>query len=355
SGIYRAYLDAHLPEPSAREGDVVDKGAQRFYRPDPIDERFGATDPYQPDSSQSDMYGCLDIPRAHTRTAFDANQTIDALERLKDDTFTLHCSFGPPHPPMISTEYYFRQFDPSQMPLPNSFDDPMTDSPYRKKWEALSRYQNPDTIGYMIANYYALVKEVDDHVGRILDKLDELGLTDNTLVVFTSDHGEMLGAHGMKGKFVFYEESVHIPLLMRLPGVIRAGTKVDAPISQRDFFATFLDYLNCPDPGSQGYSFRGLIEGNGWDGDDFVVAEWESTQVPSFMVRTDRWKLMFGRSPDAPSVDALYDLVNDPLEMNNVIDQHNDMAQELKDRLVSWLGKVDSPHLDGVMARMINQ
>ena len=142
---------------------------------------------------------------------------------------------------------------------------------------------------------------------------------------------------------------------MRLPGVIRAGTKVDAPISQRDFFATFLDYLNCPDPGSQGYSFRGLIEGNGWDGDDFVVAEWESTQVPSFMVRTDRWKLMFGRSPDAPSVDALYDLVNDPLEMNNVIDQHNDMAQELKDRLVSWLGKVDSPHLDGVMARMINQ
>ncbi|MBT3604492.1 MAG: hypothetical protein HN521_15660, partial [Candidatus Latescibacteria bacterium] len=57
----------------------------------------------------------------------------------------------------------------------------------------------------------------------------------------------------------------------------------------------------------------------------------------------------------APSVDALYDLVNDPLEMNNVIDQHNDMAQELKDRLVSWLGKVDSPHLDGVMARMINQ
>jgi arylsulfatase A-like enzyme len=69
----------------------------------------------------------------------------------------------------------------------------MTDSPYREQWESLGRYRDRDTIGYMIANYYALVKEVDDQVGRILDKLDELDLSGRTLVVFTSDHGEMLG------------------------------------------------------------------------------------------------------------------------------------------------------------------
>jgi len=354
AGVYREYLDVHVPERPAREGELFYRGTGRFYRPDPLDERFDAADPYEPYNTQAGMYGCLDIPREHTRNAFDANQTIDALERLQDEPFTLHCSFDPPHPPMVSTEYYHSQYDPKKMPLPESFDDPMVDSPYRKKWEGLSHYRNRDTIGYMIANYYALVKEVDDQVGRILDKLDALGLSDRTLVVFTSDHGEMLGAHGMNGKFVFYEESAHIPLVMRLPGVIPAGTRVDAPVSQRDFFATFLDYLNCPDPGSQGYSLRGLIEGNGWEGDDFVVAEWEATGVPSFMVRTKRWKLLFGRSPDAPSVDALYDLENDPLEMQNVIGQNPDQAQALKDRLVSWLEKVGSPHLDGVQARSIS-
>jgi len=227
----------------------------------------------------------------------------------------------------------------------------MADSPYRSKWKGLSHYRNRDTIGYMVANYYALVREVDDQVGRILEKLDQLGLTERTLVVFTSDHGEMLGSHGMNGKFVFYEESAHVPLLMRLPGVIPPGSEVDAPVSHRDLFATLLDYLGSPNPGSQGYSLRGLIEGNGWEGDDYAVAEWEGTRVPSFMVRTGRWKLLYGRSPDAPSVDALYDLENDSLETRNVICQHGDEARALKDRLVSWLARFDSPHLAGVQAR----
>lgn len=353
SGIYRAYLDEHVPERSAREGELVDKGSGRFYRPDPIDERYGVSDPTQEYNSQAGMYGCIDIPREHTRNAFDADRTMDALDRMKDEPFTLHCSFGPPHPPMVSTEYYHSQFDAKDMPLPRSFNDSMEDSPYRGKWEGLGHYRNPDTIGYAIANYYAMVKEVDDQVGRILDKLDALGLTDRTLVVFTSDHGEMLGDHGMNGKFVFYEESVHIPLIMRLPGVIPAGTVVTEPVSQRDFFATFLDYLNVPDPGSEGYSLRGLIEGNGWDGGDFVVAEWPHSNVPGFMVRTKRWKLMFGIEADASSVDALYDLENDSLEMDNVIGRYCEKAGQLKDCLVSWLEAVKSPYLDGVKARSI--
>jgi arylsulfatase A-like enzyme len=342
-----------VAERSAREGELVDKGCARFYKPDPIDERYGASDPNQEYDSQAGMYGCIDIPREHTRNAFDADRTMDALERMKDEPFTLHCSFGPPHPPMVSTEHYHSQFVAKDMPLPRSFDDPMEDSPYRRKWKTLGHYRNRDTIGYMIANYYALVKEVDDQVGRILDKLDELELSAHTLVVFTSDHGEMLGSHGMNGKFVFYEESVHIPLVMRLPGVIPAGTVVTEPVSQRDFFATFLSFLNVSDPGSEGYSLRGLIDGKGWGGDDFVVSEWAHSNVPGFMVRTQRWKLMFGRSVDAASVDALYDLEDDPLEISNVIRQHREQAQALKDKLVSWLERVNSPHMDGVKARAV--
>jgi len=84
---------------------------------------------------------------------------------------------------------------------------------------------------------------------------------ENTLVIFMSDHGEMMGAHGMRSKNVFYEESSHIPLMMRFPGRIEPGTKVDSYISLVNVFATILDYLEMPEQDSDGFSLRGLIEG----------------------------------------------------------------------------------------------
>ena len=89
-------------------------------------------------------------------------------------------------------------------------------------------------------------------------------------------------------------------------------------------------------------ALRGLIEGSGWDGDDFVVAEWDPANVPGFMVRTQRWKLMFGRSPDASSVDALYDLEYDPLEISNVIGQQREQAQALNRWVLDGIIHVES-------------
>ena len=113
----------------------------------------------------------------------------------------------------------------------------------------------------MSSIYYGMISEVDDWVGKILKRLDELGLADHTLVIFTSDHGEMLGDHGLHSKMVFYEGSAHVPLLMRLPGVIPAGTVVRTPASQLDMFATILEYLNQPAHPSAGQSLRPCIEG----------------------------------------------------------------------------------------------
>ncbi|MCZ6633862.1 MAG: sulfatase-like hydrolase/transferase [bacterium] len=360
AGIYRAYLDEHSPERPAREGELVEVGTHRPYRPDPIDVRYGVPESEWVNIAQSGEYGCLDVPREHTRNAFDADRTMDALRRRKDETFTIHCSFGPPHPPMVTTEYYHSQFDPQKMLLPENYGDPMENSPYRAPWLGMEHYRNPDTVGYMIANYYAMVKEIDDQVGRILNTLDDLGLTDRTLVIFTSDHGEMLGDHGMHSKFIFYEASAHIPLMMRLPGIIPAGSVVSAPVSQHHFFATILDYLEVQDPGSSnGQSLRGLVDGNGWDGPDFAVSEWARPNVPNFMVRTNRWKFMFARDAESQAVDALYDLENDPLEMNNLIgnnpdrSEHRKQAEEMKERLVSWLASVHSPHTEGVKARPV--
>jgi arylsulfatase A-like enzyme len=213
-------------------------------------------------------------------------------------------------------------FPPKKMIPPVSLNDDMADSPYRNlRKNTDKKYSDPVMIQYFISEYYALVKEVDDQVGQILDKLDELGLTGSTLVVFTSDHGEMLGAHGLRGKFNFYEESSHVPMMIRFPGKIKPGTKVKAPVSNMDLFATILDYLDMPAHPSDGNSLRGLIEGTVDAKETFVVTEWLSDlqSKPSHMVLKGGWKYM---RPDdsAPKVKpGLYNLNDDPHELNNLL------------------------------------
>ena len=101
----------------------------------------------------------------------------------------------------------------------------------------------------MIANYSGLCSLVDTHVGTILNTLDECGLADNTIVVFTSDHGDMMGSHRLLAKCVMYQEAVRVPLFIRLPGQ-RRGTHVHGPVSQIDVVPTLLDLLGQPIPGS---------------------------------------------------------------------------------------------------------
>ena len=99
-------------------------------------------------------------------------------------------------------------------------------------------------------------------MGVLLDKMDELGITENTLLAFSADHGEMLGGHGMREKNNFYEESSHIPLLLRMPGTIPAGTVIDDPVSHLDLHSTFLDYsVGRTDYKSDGTTLRSNIDG----------------------------------------------------------------------------------------------
>lgn len=185
----------------------------------------------------------------------------------------------------------------------------------------------------------------------------DLRLADNTLVIFTSDHGEMLGDHGMHGKFVFYEGSSHVSLLMRLPGVIPPNTVIKAPASHIDLFPTILDYCGKPGHESEGSSLRPLIEGREDGKDRIAVSEWPATKVPGFMVCDGRWKLLYGRATNAPSLDALYDLQTDPQELSNLIGnnpdkaKHRAEAERMKGLLIKWLTRVKSPHLESVRER----
>jgi arylsulfatase A-like enzyme len=290
----------------------------------------------------------------------EAGGVLDAIDRLADKPFSLTVSFHYPHPPFTPTEPYASMYHSENMPLPKNMGDAMQNSPYVDANRQYSgpHYRDADKVRHLIATYYGLVKEIDDWVGKILDRLDQHGLADRTLVVFTSDHGEMLGSHGMSGKNIFYEESVRIPFLMRLPGKITPGTRVESPVSTRDLFPTVLDYLGQASPeGLDSQSLRGVVEGR--ETRDFVVAEWrETSAVPTYMIRSGDWKLLISKLPDARSVDALYNLKDDPGEMNNLLfegmaEAHALVATDLKNKLLSWLEEVGSPSVQGVRGRKL--
>jgi arylsulfatase A-like enzyme len=321
---YLKYLDPLYHERELKEGELKDTLTERPYVPDPIDRRFDLKNKGLESDikvGQSDIHGITTIPAAYHISAFEAGKTIQALERLKDRPFSITCSFHHPHPPYLVAEKYIKMYPPEKMVPPVSINDDMADSPYLKvKKGTDEKYSDPKMIQYFISEYYALVKEVDDWVGQILDKLDELGLTDNTLVIFTSDHGEMLGSHGMRGKFCFYEESSHVPMMIRFPGRIKPGTKVKAPVSNMDLFATILDYLDMPPHHSDGRSLRRLIGGTAKE-DTYVVTEWLSDLQgkPSHMIVKGGWKLM-KPDPSAKKLKkALYNLNEDPHELRNLL------------------------------------
>jgi arylsulfatase A-like enzyme len=359
---YLQYLDKSCPQRPAAKGELIDKYSNRPYTPDPIDWRYGLSPEEQAaNSSNAGTYGNLDIPFDHTRTAFAVEEALEALERLKDSPFSLTCSIAPPHPPMVLPEPYYSMYPPQDCEPPLSIDDPMDNSPYaaRASSEEMQRYRNKDHVKYMISDYYGMVKDVDDWIGKILDKLEQLGLANNTLIIFTSDHGEMLGSHGMHGKTIFYEESAHIPLIVRFPGGIQPGIIVTNPVSHIDLFATILDYLSISGYKSEGHSLRPLIEGRVYSGPDFCVSEWSNNSLPNFMVRSAEWKFMFANSPNSNALDALYNLKDDPYELNNLIGNNPNrgnylrQAEKIKTKLVSWLNSINSPYLHGVINRPV--
>jgi arylsulfatase A-like enzyme len=374
---YNDYLSRHVkrvrlwanPE-MANTGMQEQTFDNRPYKTNPLETRHGLPPGITTDEEgnrvivrQPDQHGISTVPKEHTITAFQARMTLEALERLakNGEPFSLHCSFHCPHSPITPSEPYASMYKPEDMPVPASIGDPMDNSPYihENGRSKMPQYADPEKIKYMIANYYAFVKEIDVWIGRILDKLDELGIADNTLLIFTSDHGEMMGAHGMREKNVFYEESAHIPLMIRFPGRIEQGTVVDAPVSQIDLFATIQDYLGAEKTESDGGSLRRHIESSSGESDPYAISEWNwrGPVQPNLMIRTARWKYFIPNTADSKVMNVLYDLKNDPHEMNNLLgknpekEKYRKQAEYMKGLLIEWLEKTNSPHLDEVRKR----
>lgn len=368
--LYKQFLREKVNKRELRKNELYEStfyGGIVPYKPDPIDRRYE----YLPEGNipeeslkikklgQDDVHGVLDLPAEYTITAVQAKETIDALERLHDKKFVISCSFHCPHVPITPSEPYASMYKASEMKAPASISDNRKNSPYRPN-PIEQPYTDPKNIGYMTANYYAFVTEIDDWVGKILKKVDELGLADNTVVVFLSDHGEMLGAHGMRGKFCFYEESVRVPFIIRYPGKIKPGLTIDTPVSLLNIFPTILDYAGVKNIPTDGFSLKPVIEGSALPY-DFAISEWtwKNANVPSLMVTTRNWKLMTTHRDGGKNIEALYDLKNDPLEVNNLLGsnperfKYEKTADELRSKLVNYLVKVNSPLTEDVSKRVL--
>ena len=238
---------------------------------------------------------------------------IHLIEQNADRNFMITASWIPPHDLWVIPDPYYSMVDRRKIELPGTTALPPWDQ--RGKSKQLGDLMGPDGIREYAAIYHGMVKYIDDQIGLILNRLDALGLAKDTLVVFTTDHGDMVGAHGCIGKSVtgFYDDLVRIPLAMRLPGHIKPGTVVKEPVSQIDYMPTILDYAGLPIPQNiHGRSMRPLIERRPAKWRDYAYCQRAGR---FFMLRTQRYKYVYGLKQGAL---ALYDLPGDPHEDRNL-------------------------------------
>lgn len=215
-------------------------------------------------------------------------------------------------------------------------------------------------------DYIACIASVDEGVGRVLDYLDENGLAENTIVVYTSDQGFYLGEHGWFDKRFMYEESLRTPLMIRYPKEIKPGTTIDAMVQNLDFAPTFLDYAGVQIPADiQGESFRKLVDGETSEWRDaiyYTFYEYPSIHMVKrhYGVRTNRYKLIhFYYDIDEWE---LYDLEKDPQEMKNVYDdpEYTNVRENMHKRLAEMREKYgdsdenDQHYLDAYLSAMKN-
>ncbi len=291
-----------------------------------------------------DIQHTWNIPEEFHYDAWIAERTNAMLEsyQARGDRFFLWASFVDPHPPYVVPAPWDTMYDPATITLPEPLGDEFASMPphFAKTQEAhpdFSMYQEKDghnchgfhshrvdrkALAKDVAVYYGMISLMDKYIGKILDKLDELGLTDDTLVVFTTDHGHYYGQHGLVAKGAFhYEDAIKVPFLARLPGCIPAGGVSNALQSLVDLSPTFLDYAGIPVP----RAMSGVSQRRTWDGEapssrDHVIVE-NRHQPTTIHMKTwidARYKLtVYYNQPYG----ELFDLQADPGECDNLWDK----------------------------------
>jgi arylsulfatase A-like enzyme len=271
-----------------------------------------------------------------------ADSAIRLLSRKSDKPFFLHVNFTSPHDPLIMPPGYDEKYDPAKMPLPKNFlpEHPFDHGNFRGRDEVLLPWpRTPADVRDELAMYYRVISHMDQQIGRIFAALQETGQWDNTLIIFTADHGLAIGSHGLRGKQNMYEHTAGVPLIIRGPG-ISAGKRLAAQIYLREMYPTVCELCGVPIPETvEGKSFAPVLAGKADSIHEQVFCYFRDSQR---MIRTDRWKLIH-----YPQVNKtqLFDLPADPDELHDLSNdpQHAAVLTDLRGKLQTWQKDVGDP------------
>ncbi len=273
----------------------------------------------------------MPIDPKYTQTAWSAEVANGFMREQagKSTPWMMSVNMFQPHYPFYPSEEYLHRYDPAKMPSPAYKEGELENkTPFQQAdHDSKNAYSfvrtTPEQHRQTTAAYYAMIEQVDTAMKEMLQTLEETGQADNTIVIYMSDHGEMLGDHGMflKGPY-FYDCLTRVPLIIRWPHRFKAGLQVDALVEMTDLAPTLLEAAGIPVPaGMQGRSFMPLLTGQATTHRnsvymEFLLLDSEYPIAPMLTaVRTDRWKLNLC---DKTQYGELYDLQNDPNEFTNL-------------------------------------
>lgn len=262
------------------------------------------------------------LPTEYFQDYWTGTRAARWLENIADDRpWHLFASFGGPHDPFDPPTEFAERYRDADIPEP--YDDPMTGKPPSQA--AVKKVYPPDAVMKSRRQYAACIEVVDDRVGAMIDVLKQRGMFDNTIVIFTSDHGELLGDHGMWRKRWFYEQAMRVPLIAAGPGVKQCAS--DALVELSDVNATICDMAGLPAQlDIDARSFAPVLRGESDEHRDAVISQIDVRQC----IRTRTHKAV--RTPN--EANELYDLENDPKELHNCFDDQPDVAQAMMHGIV---------------------
>lgn len=274
-----------------------------------------------------------DDPQPYTSRCYEpdyqTDHIIEFMEKPSDLPFFAMICYGIPHPPLDAPPEYLNMYSTRDVPIEEN-------TPQDEEFRAKARD--------FLAKYYGLVACVDANVGKILDWLDRKNLSENTLVIFVSDHGEMAGEHGLYDKKTYYRSSMQVPLIVRYPACFKGGRVLSNLVDPSvDTMPTILDMCGITVPKDvQGKSYLSLLDGSDKPTRDAIHYEIcmekegpEKFPIPERGIRTLDW--LYVRTEEKPI--ALFNLRDDPLEMNNLVHStaHKKIMENLDARITEHM------------------
>lgn len=298
-----------------------------------------ACQPMRHGIGQNELYPTLaTVSEAKTLTAWTAERCVDYIRYKRDPEvpFFLWCSFSKPHPPLDPPEPYYSMYLKSDIDEPTQADwnancpTAMQRVIQRRGFDKL----HPEVLRAARAAYYGLVTQIDYNLGRVLGALQEAGILRNTLILYTSDHGEYLGDHGCGAKTFFHEPSSRVPFVLRLPQTdpqVPANCVREELVSLADIYPTLIHAAGGSAPNhTTGKNLIGLINGTEPPRDSLVSVSGPADAPEQIAITEGRWKYLY--FPEGAE-EQLFDLSVDPLEQTDLCREEGKRPGEVIENL----------------------